>query len=136
MIVELLSSLTSQGVTLATFGDSLKVSAPLGSLTDSDIAAMREHKLGILRLLRLAEGLPSDDVAEQLMAMQEVDPRDVPVCPTCDELFDTQVDDQSWICSRCDPTATDRRNRTKELLDHGERIRREILEVRGPQPNK
>ncbi len=50
-------------------------------------------------------------------------PSDLPVCPSCGELCDTQTCDDEWHCSQCSANAETRRKRTKRLLENAKRIR-------------
>lgn len=49
---ELRASLRSGGITLALDGDQLRVSAPKGAMTPALIAALQEHKVALMDLLR------------------------------------------------------------------------------------
>jgi len=112
----LLADLSARGVVAVLAGDEIKLRAPAGSLTDDDVVVLRDHKPDVLRLLRLAEGLPIDDDAARLLAMDEVDPADVPTCTSCGRLCDVQSLDDAWHCTPCDPLAEARRRRTERLL--------------------
>lgn len=52
-----------------------------------------------------------------------IGPDDLPNCPTCNRLADTQTADDVWHCSRCDPDAGRRRILAARLLATAERIR-------------
>ena len=111
----LLGDLSARGIVVMVNGDSLELDAPAESLTDGDLVVVRQFKPDIVRLLRLAGGLPIDDGAARLLAMDEVDPSDLPTCPSCGRLCDVQTLDDHWRCSPCDPDAGQRRRRTKTL---------------------
>ena len=143
----LLNDLSARGVLLALDGDSLDIDAPVGVLADADIESLRSAKPDIIRLLRLAEGLPVDDddsvvemlpqqnglrIAEGLpvddeaaivLAMDEVDAGDVPVCATCGSHCDTESIMGTWRCSACDPGAESRRCNTERWLRAAAAIR-------------
>jgi len=119
----LLADFVARGVVVAIAGDDIKLRAPAGSLTDADLDVLRDHKPDIIRLLRLADGLPIDDTAARLLAMDEVDPADVPTCTSCGRLCDVQTLDDAWHCTPCDPLAEDRRRRTEKLLRTAAAIR-------------
>jgi hypothetical protein len=119
----LLDDLETRGVIVTVAGDSIELDAPAGVLTDADVAALRESKSDIIRLLRLAEGLPIDDDAARLLATDEVDPADVPPCTSCGRLCDSQTLDDAWHCTRCDPLAEAQRQRTERLLRASAAIR-------------
>ncbi|GAA4463483.1 hypothetical protein GCM10023156_48660 [Novipirellula rosea] len=67
------------------------------------------------RTRRLAWGMAADDDAERLLAMDEMDPTDVPTCPRCRRVCDTQRMDDDWRCSRCDTDAREIRERTRRF---------------------
>ncbi|TWT69452.1 hypothetical protein [Crateriforma conspicua] len=119
----LLTNFADRGIVIALAGDDIKWSASKGIVTPGDVGTLRDHKPGMIRLLRLAEGLPADDDAAQLLSMDEVDPADVPVCDSCGRLCDVQRLDDAWHCSRCDPKADERRRRTEGLLRSSAAIR-------------
>lgn len=56
-------------------------------------------------------------------------PGDLPECPTCGRLCDTQTCDDAWHCSQCDVDAESRRKRTKRLLQDAERIREQHKDI-------
>lgn len=112
----LLTGLSARGVFVAVVGDSIELDAPVGTLTDDDVVALRKSKPEIVRLLRLAGGLPIDDDVARLLAMDEVDPADVPTCTSCGQWCDVQTLDDTWHCTPCDPLAEARRHRTERLL--------------------
>ncbi len=119
----LLTNFADRGISIVLVGDNIKLSASRGIMTSSDANTLRDHKPEVLRLLRLADGLPVDDNAAALLAMDEVDPTDLPTCPTCGRLCDTQTLDDQWHCSPCDPDASQRRRRTEQLLRNTAAIR-------------
>ncbi len=124
MTVEtLLADLSARGVVVTVAGDSIELDAPAGVLTDDDVGALRESKPDIIRRLRLAEGLPIDDDAARLLAMDEVDPADVPTCTSCGRLCDVQTLDDAWHCTQGDPLAEARQQRTQRLLRRAAAIR-------------
>ena len=111
----LLTNFADRGISIVLVGDNIKLSASKGIMTSEDASTLRDHKPEVLRLLRLADGLPVDDDAAALLAMDEFDPSELPTCPTCGRLCDTQTLDDYWRCSPCDPDAGQRRRRTKTL---------------------
>ena len=119
----LLAGLSDGGVAVALDGGDIKLLGPAAAITDDDVGILRDHKPDVLRLLRLADGLPVDDDAAALLAMDEVDPTDLPTCPTCGRLCDTQTLDDQWRCSPCDPDASQRRRRTEKFLRNTAAIR-------------
>lgn len=119
----LLAGLSARGVVVALDCGDIKLRGPAAAITDDDVVALRNHKRDVIRLLRLAEGLPIDDEAAALLAMDEVDPDDVPVCKSCGRLCDVQTLDDRWHCSPCDPNAGERRRRTERLLRSAAAIR-------------
>jgi hypothetical protein len=64
--------------------------------------------------------------ADWLDALDEVDPQDIPACPVCGDLCDTELLSGDWRHSRCDPDSADRRTRTLRLLRHVERIKKTL----------
>ena len=119
----LLNDLSARGVAVTVVGDSIELDAPAETLTDDDIVFLRESKSDIIRLMRLAEGLPIDDNAARLRAMELVDPADVPICKSCGRFCDAQTLDDAWHCSPCDPLADERKRRTERLIRQAESIR-------------
>lgn len=111
-----LSDFADRGIVIALAGDDIKLSASKGVVTPEDVGTLRDHKPDVVRLLRLAEGLPIDDEAAALLGMDEVDPADLPACESCGRLCDVQTLDDRWNCSLCDPKADQRRRRTERLL--------------------
>ena len=111
----LLTNFADRGISIVLVRDNIKLSASKGIMTSADANTLGDHKPDVLRLLRLADGLPVDDEAAVLLAMDEVDPSELPTCPTCGRLCDTQTLDDYWRCSPCDPDAGQRRRRTKTL---------------------
>ncbi|MCP4886803.1 MAG: hypothetical protein GY904_09340 [Planctomycetaceae bacterium] len=118
-----LSDFADRGIVIALAGNDIKLSASKGIVTPEDVGNLRNHKPDVIRLLRLAEGLPIDDEAAALLAMNEVDPAAVPVCESCGRLCDVQTLDNRWHCSPCDPKADERRRRTERLLRASAAIR-------------
>lgn len=124
MTVEaLLADLSARDVVVTVAGDSIELDAPAGVLTDADLVALRNHKPDVLQSLRLAQGLPIHDAAARLLAMEEVEPDEVPVCSACGRFCDVQTCDDAWHCSICDPLAGERRQRTERLLQLAALIR-------------
>lgn len=108
-IEALLTGLFAHGVAVTVEGHDIKVRGPSAAITDDDVAALRDSKPGIIRLLRLTEGLPIDDEAARLLAMEEVDPAEVPTCSLCGFLCNCQTLDDEWHCTNCErepPTRT------------------------------
>lgn len=112
----LLAESDDRSIVVSLAGNDIKLSAPRGVLTPDYVGAFRDHKPDIIRLLRLAEGLPVDDDAAWLLSLDEVDPADVPVCPLCGRYGDVQTLDDSWHCTPCDPLADGRKRRTERFL--------------------
>ncbi|GAA5509525.1 hypothetical protein Rcae01_05024 [Novipirellula caenicola] len=83
--------------------------APIVPGATVDITATDE------RTRRLAWGMAADDDAERHLAMDEMDPADVPTCPRCRRVCDTQRMDDDWRCSRCDTEAREIRQRTRRF---------------------
>ncbi len=119
----LLTNFADRGISIFLVGDNIKLSASKGIMTSEDSSTLRDHKPDVLRLLRIADGLPSDDDAAAFLAMDEVDPSELPTCQTCGRLCDTQTLDDQWHCSQCDPDAGQRRRRTEKFLRHTAAIR-------------
>ncbi|QDV44980.1 hypothetical protein Enr13x_48530 [Stieleria neptunia] len=122
-LLALLTDLSARGVIVTVAGDAIELDAPADALTDDDVVALRESKPDIIRLLRLADGLPVDDDAAATLALDEVDPAGVPTCKSCGGLCDVQTLDDRWHCSHCDPLAEHRRRRTERLLRSAAAIR-------------
>ncbi len=119
----LMMSFADRGIAVALAGDDIKLSASKGIVTPEDVGTLRNHKPDVIRLLRLADGLPIDDEAAAFLVMDEVDPADVPVCESCGRLCNVQTLDDAWHCSPCDPKADERRRRTERLLRASAAIR-------------
>lgn len=119
----LLNDFADRGIVIALAGDNIKLSASKGIVTPEDVGTLRDHKPDVVRLLRLAEGLPVDEEAAALLAMDEVDPADVPVCESCGRLRGVIRGDGSWYCSPCDPNSEERRKRVERLLRKAAAIR-------------
>lgn len=137
MIVDsLLSDLSHRGVRVTIAGSCIELDAPASTLTDADIRLLREHKDAVVRQLRLAEGLPVDDDADAVLAMDEVDATELSTCPTCCQLCDVQTLDDSWHCSTCSPVDADaRRQRTQRLLRAAHEIRYTCFPAFGDRPS-
>lgn len=73
----LVADLWACGIVVIEAGDSIGQDASTGVLTD-DVVILRESKRDIIRLLRLWEELPVDGEMAELLAMDEVDPVDIP----------------------------------------------------------
>ncbi|WDQ19015.1 hypothetical protein [Rhodopirellula sp. P2] len=119
----LITGLVARGVRVSIDGDDIKLGGRVAAITDDYLGMLRESKPEIMRLLRLAEGLPGDDDAAQLLAMDEVDPANVPTCLSCGQLCDVQTLDDVWHCTSCDPLAEARRQGTEDLLRSAAAIR-------------
>ena len=118
-----LTDLWSRGVVIAPADNEISLRAPTGILGDQDVVFIRNHKREILGLLRLLDGLPVDEEASALLAMEELDAEEVPACPDCNRLCNVQTLDDAWCCSKCDPRATDRRQRTQRFMQALKTIR-------------
>ena len=123
-VVELLFELESRGVMLFVDGNNLEFDAPHGTLTDADIDVLRTAKPEILRLHRLSNDEPIDDDAANLLSCVVVEPDDVPMCDRCGRFCDVQTLSGTWDCSNCDPMAAARQQKTLQLLERAESIRR------------
>jgi hypothetical protein len=122
-VAELLAELAARGVVIKRAGDLLNIDAPRGTLQENDLAMLRERKADVMRWLRLAEGLPVDRRATELLGCAEIDPEAVPSCLVCGLLCDTQTMTDVWRCSRCDRRAAERRLRTVRLWAHAARLK-------------
>ena len=118
-----LTDLWSRGVVIAPADNEISLRAPTGILGDQDVVFIRNHKREILGLLRLLDGLPVDEEASALLAMEELDAEEVPACPDCNRLCNVQTLDDAWHCSPCAPKADERRRRIEILLRASDAIR-------------
>jgi len=122
-VEDLIADLAKRDIVVTRANESLGVDAPAGVLTDADLTTLQNHKAELLRFFRLSEGLPIDDEAARLLAMEEVDADEVPVCPSCGRFCDVQTGDDAWHCGGCDPLADERRRRTEEWMRRAAVIR-------------
>ncbi|QDV71736.1 hypothetical protein Poly24_54760 [Rosistilla carotiformis] len=70
----LLDNLAELGAVLSIRGNDLDIDAPAGVLTDRDIEALRAAKPELLRLQRIAEGLPPSEAAAECLEWIAIDP--------------------------------------------------------------
>lgn len=103
------------GITVRVDGGAI-VARPSSYITTDIDAAIRRDKPELVRLLRLAEGLPVDDDAARLLDSELVDPEAVPICLACGRYSDVLTLADEWRCSKCDPQAKDRKMLTLRLL--------------------
>ncbi len=112
----LIISFAERGIRVELAGDYVKLSATKGAVTHDDKSAIRDQKQGVIRILRLVEGLPVNAEANILLSKDEVDPEKIPACESCGGLCDVQTLDDEWHCNLCDPEAGERRLRTERYL--------------------
>ena len=121
----IIDALTCRGVILRLVGDAIEYDAPVGSITDADIVALRNAKAAIVNLMRSRGSDQIGEAFDPIADALEVDPADVPHCDRCGELCDSESVDGRWHCTPCDPVAAERRRYvTRELIGHVERLRR------------
>ncbi|WDQ15725.1 hypothetical protein [Rhodopirellula sp. P2] len=119
----LLAGFSARGIIVTLVGDDIKLRARDGILTDDDVIVLRDSKSDVLRWLRVAEGLPVDDDAAELLSLDEVDPSEIPTCESCGRLNDVQTGGSKWHCSQCDPSAESRRQLASRLIRSAHSIR-------------
>lgn len=119
----LLDDFTARGIFVSVRGDSIHLDAPAKSLTETDLLNVQTIKPEIVRLHRLASGLPADDSKARLLDVEFYDPADLPTCLSCGRLMDIQTLDDKWHCSHCDPNAERRRKHTEKWLGNAYKVR-------------
>ncbi|MDB4634096.1 hypothetical protein OAG76_01695 [Rubripirellula sp.] len=119
----LLTQLSNRGFWVTLADGNIKIRGPVSGITSDEVVALQAAKPDIVRLLTLVDGQPVNGEASRLLAMNEVDPDEVPSCESCERFCDVQTLDDQWRCSPCDPDAGERRRRTERLIRLAESIR-------------
>jgi len=114
-----LAELVRNGVVLTLRDGSVDVAGPRQLITPAVVDFLRANKADVVAWIASQEAKRQ----QQWTGCTFVDPAEMPACPVCLDICDTESLSGSWHCSKCDPNAGTRRIKTNAVL----RLRELIL---------